>query len=826
MFPSSSDDWPMFQRDLMHSGYTNASGPKTSEIEWIIPRTRTHNASVYSSVALVDGIVYAAFATGGPSSGGPTWVRAFYASNTTSIWETQIPHSVYSTPAFYKGYVYVGTRNNPGLYAFNATTGKIVWTYPANGVDCRPVVWADTVYFGGIGDYTVFAVEYETGKKIWSFPTSNRIMHTSPAIYQGTLFITSEDGYIYALNASSGSLEWKTLIGGSWSPPTVYNNIVYVGSHLGGSQYDGFYALNWKNGSKIWKVRTPPQVTSSAAIAYNTVYINSGDGLYALNASSGGLVFHYSWNNRMEMSSPAVADGVVYFETVDNSNDATIHAVDAFTGEKIWSYLTVNMWYYGCPAVVDGMMIISTGNLYAFGSPLPQMHVSAIANPSAIGENQTSIVKVNVRNDTRPLKGASVRFSLSGGGKITPISNSTDANGDTIATYDSRGVTRSTLVSVKISASALGYQKKETSVSINVKIPEKPRLYVTLRPYPQKILIRQTSTIWINVTDGANAVPNVTLKPSLNGEGGLRNLTNYQNLTHSMIYDAKNVTNHSFATITLEASKTGFIPGANSTTIEVCVPPKPKLLVTLRPYPSIIEIQNSSTIWIDVTSGNGTVPNTTLNTSLYGNGEIGRFVSYQNMSHSITYAARGMTAHCFVNITVKANKIGYDPGNASTTIEVMVPIWMQKPDLAVSANEMTFSDEHPISGKDFTLTVIIKNIGKKDARDCLVQIFDGNEVIESRTIPSINHLGAASLQITFKLTKGPHTISIEVDPYNYILEENEMNNRAERGLDVTSDSIGSLIVYLEMILLIAIITLVLFFVFYGRRRRRSAPDEG
>ena len=68
------------------------------------------------------------------------------------------------------------------------------------------------------------------------------------------------------------------------------------------------------------------------------VYFGSfGDKIYALNASTGALLWSYTTGNDVG-SSPAVANGVVYV----GCNDDNVYALNAHTGALLWSYATGN----------------------------------------------------------------------------------------------------------------------------------------------------------------------------------------------------------------------------------------------------------------------------------------------------------------------------------------------------------------------------------------------------------------------------------------------------------------------------------------------------
>jgi len=119
----------------------------------------------------------------------------------------------------------------------------------------------------------------------WAFKTGG-IIASSPTIVNGVVYVGSWDGYEYALNATTGALEWRTYLGITSAPncnPTsagvtsvaaVQNGVVYVG---GGDAY--WYALDASTGAVLWKVYT-------------------GD-----NSASGG---HYNW------ASPLLSNGYAY----------------------------------------------------------------------------------------------------------------------------------------------------------------------------------------------------------------------------------------------------------------------------------------------------------------------------------------------------------------------------------------------------------------------------------------------------------------------------------------------------------------------------------
>src|SRR5260221_459650 len=138
------------------------------------------------------------------------------------------------------------------------------------------------------------------------------------------------------------------------SSPAVANRVVYIGSN------DGLlYALDAKTGKTLWLHVAKSDVGSSPAVANGILYVGSDDHtLYALNAATGATVWTYTTGNAI-WSSPAVANGIVYV----GSNDSNLYALDALTGKVRWTHATEN-FVSSSPAVVNGVVYVgcSDGN--------------------------------------------------------------------------------------------------------------------------------------------------------------------------------------------------------------------------------------------------------------------------------------------------------------------------------------------------------------------------------------------------------------------------------------------------------------------------------
>src|SRR5579863_1313337 len=115
-----------------------------------------------------------------------------------------------------------------------------------------------------------------------------------------------------------------------------------------------------------WSFTTGGEIyLSSPAVANGVVYVGSTDfNLYALNSSTGALLWKYATANGV-YSSPAVANGVVYF----GSQDSNFYALNATTGALLWKYTTGSAVLCS-PTVANGVVYVGSydNSLYALNA--------------------------------------------------------------------------------------------------------------------------------------------------------------------------------------------------------------------------------------------------------------------------------------------------------------------------------------------------------------------------------------------------------------------------------------------------------------------------
>src|SRR5437867_4067108 len=72
----------------------------------------------------------------------------------------------------------------------------------------EPVVAGNLLIIGSSRYDTVTAYRTDTGLEAWRFFADGPIRY-SPAVWQGKVYFSSDDGYLYCVDAAKGDLLWK-----------------------------------------------------------------------------------------------------------------------------------------------------------------------------------------------------------------------------------------------------------------------------------------------------------------------------------------------------------------------------------------------------------------------------------------------------------------------------------------------------------------------------------------------------------------------------------------------------------------------------------------
>ena len=223
-------------------------------------------------------------------------------------------------------------------------TLSLSWCSTTSGqIDASPVVAPDGTVYIGSSNGTLYAFPGRGVDPIWQANVGGRIKSTAAIGADGTVYIASVNGNVAAVYPKDGKFKWQVGYGGAsfTSSPTIGSDgTLYLGSQ------DGFvYAIDGSNGSFRWSSFTGGGIDSSPALSLDgkTLFIGSGDKrMHALNITDGSEKWSFGTGGSIQ-SSPAVANvpagrgstttmEVVFF----GSNDSKMYALKALDGSPFW----------------------------------------------------------------------------------------------------------------------------------------------------------------------------------------------------------------------------------------------------------------------------------------------------------------------------------------------------------------------------------------------------------------------------------------------------------------------------------------------------------
>jgi len=258
---------------------------------------------VATSPAVANGVVYVG---SNDDEGVGNSFFALNASTGALLWSSEGvgPPTSFSPAAVANGVVYVSVADaldrSYFVYAANASTGAALWSfqragspYADEGPFGSPAVANGVVYIGSDGTNVpgpgfvpipgnLYALNASTGAVLWSYKTGN--VGGAPAVANGIVYAGSVNG-LYALNASTGALLWRTSQNAVDSP-AVANGVVYFSSFNQNAGADTVYALNANTGAVLWSYDVGASAASTPIIVDGVAYFRGGDGLYAFSVGA------------------------------------------------------------------------------------------------------------------------------------------------------------------------------------------------------------------------------------------------------------------------------------------------------------------------------------------------------------------------------------------------------------------------------------------------------------------------------------------------------------------------------------------------------------
>lgn len=364
--PATPAAWPAYALQASHNAdwrstfpvvawhYTVPDAAVVQANELLNPTMVRDLVGFAVGVAVVDGVVYA--------SNNDGWLYALDARTGTLQWRVHAFNQLMGTPIVAtiagRRLVFVGAGNSEFAYSH-----AVKFAEPGARV------------VRGTGLSAMLTFDAQTGQRVWAFPTAGEDMPT-PVFFHERLLFGNGDGHVYALDAATGKLAWKTDITSFVSMSSAALDPRTGVLVMGGTQPSKIYGLDAASGKLLWSV-VPPGVFSSSAgdgtfaiagqVAIGQIETQNADEAKAGRSSSAELAIDLRsgrivWSTvlgsgqappRNKDAVPTVVDGVVYTGSPVTHHE---YALDAGSGKVAWQReLPSSM--KAAPTIVDDVLL-------------------------------------------------------------------------------------------------------------------------------------------------------------------------------------------------------------------------------------------------------------------------------------------------------------------------------------------------------------------------------------------------------------------------------------------------------------------------------------
>lgn len=363
---TSHANWPCYDQNLQHTGYTDSVVEYPFEPEWSTPLW-DENASEQTFLL-----------PGAPVSNGSVAIMGMHRANDTvstfddleiwglnvsdgSVkWHKNVGGGVLGAPQVYDNYVIFAVWNyrlsssdpeNTTLYVLDVNTGAEAWSKTFNDrKGCAPAVSDGKIvmcFLDKTGDTPDnFALAYDLSSKaeLWRTPLNAPEVHAAfqvgssnteiapPCIYNGKVYFTTWN-HARCLDISDGHIVWDVSDYGdvnfsrlTFACLVADGKFIFVESYTAARSGIACYALDAVDGSEEWIWTNNKTSYPDPSISYHDgkIYLESSEGAVVLNSSNGNAINSSATFDEFNFSPVIDGNGNVY----ENSGLFTIFNSD------------------------------------------------------------------------------------------------------------------------------------------------------------------------------------------------------------------------------------------------------------------------------------------------------------------------------------------------------------------------------------------------------------------------------------------------------------------------------------------------------------------
>ena len=282
---------PVLQGQMVYIGGTDGklyayvfeNNALRAEPEWIYPRQGTMSGAIIGGLVIANGTIYFATSDG-----------ILYALNADGLyeeWTYDIGDKTWSAPVIDGDTLYIGSFDKK-LYALNAADGTLKWEYETKGsISSTPIVYDNKIY---IGDYSRHFYALDTnGRLVWEYPPTDdeneenpqNWFWATPVVLDGVVYAPCLDGNVYALDAATGNLTYKYVLGNSISSsPVIAGDAIVVATTDLYKKTGKVFVIKPQNKSQEELDSFTEGIDAPLFVCNDIVYVHTTkDNLYGIN---------------------------------------------------------------------------------------------------------------------------------------------------------------------------------------------------------------------------------------------------------------------------------------------------------------------------------------------------------------------------------------------------------------------------------------------------------------------------------------------------------------------------------------------------------------
>jgi len=230
---------------------------------------------------MIDGMVYASLDNN---------FEALQASTGAVLWRIKLDGSPFYAPFIVNNGVLYLVATNISLDSASTSAhngGYALQEYPAAASLQKTVPEKKATS-------SLYALRVSDGTVLWHYKGINTNgLAESMTVVGGVVYaataISSSEGYVFALQGSTGALLWNYAAGSQVYSMTVDHGLIYAGVNGG-----LLVALRANNGSVLWRYQSDGSNFGTPIVDHGLVIVGADNGLtYALQANTGVLRWYY-----------------------------------------------------------------------------------------------------------------------------------------------------------------------------------------------------------------------------------------------------------------------------------------------------------------------------------------------------------------------------------------------------------------------------------------------------------------------------------------------------------------------------------------------------